>query len=291
MIPALRHILGTHTFLARRHGWKAPLDQLLVQSCLKEARGLTSATRPSATSPPRSSTSSARRGRASATPARCSPISSPGTTRAPSASSSPPAPDEQRALRLRIAEGGVPFDEVRAWFTSTCAPSAAPRRRAPSRRRPHRPGHRPLRCHLCRCRCRRRSSSRLPAAHPLLRCHRPPHRSPRGCSRSFRYLWRRHPIIPTSIIPASMVPASTVPPSLVPPSLLPASIVPASSSPASPPASTTAPLSPLEGAVTIVVCTVNGPLLPAAGGPVSLGVSNQGIPLSATSSIVSVVSP
>ena len=25
-------------------------------------------------------------------------------------------PDEQRALRLRIAEGGVPFEEVRAWF-------------------------------------------------------------------------------------------------------------------------------------------------------------------------------
>ena len=41
MIPALRHILGTHTFLSRRHGWKTPLDELSVQGCLKEARQLT----------------------------------------------------------------------------------------------------------------------------------------------------------------------------------------------------------------------------------------------------------
>jgi hypothetical protein len=32
------------------------------------------------------------------------------------------SPDEQRALRLRIAEGGVPFDEVRSWFSQRLRP-------------------------------------------------------------------------------------------------------------------------------------------------------------------------
>ena len=36
MIPALRHILGTHTFLARRHGWKDPLDHLLAKLDLSD---------------------------------------------------------------------------------------------------------------------------------------------------------------------------------------------------------------------------------------------------------------
>jgi hypothetical protein len=113
VIPALRHILGTHTFLARRHGWKAPLDHLLVQGCLKEARQLASTDREE----PAAlfyvfSKAWARLGDACAVlpdllarnHARAVGLELTAT------------PDEQRALRLRIADGSVPFDEVRAWF-------------------------------------------------------------------------------------------------------------------------------------------------------------------------------
>ena len=113
MIPALRHILGTYTFLARRHGWKAPLDQILVQGCLKEARQLA----PTERDEPAAlfyvfSKAWARLGDACAVlpdllarnQARAVGLELAAT------------PEEQRALRLRIAEGGVPFEEVRGWF-------------------------------------------------------------------------------------------------------------------------------------------------------------------------------
>lgn len=128
MIPALRHILGTHTFLARRHGWKDPLDQLLVQGCLKEARALVSSDRDE--------------------PAALFYVFSKAWARLGDACAVLPdllarnharavglellaTPDEQRALRLRIAEGGVAFDEVRSWFGDRLRPpSGAPAPRA-----------------------------------------------------------------------------------------------------------------------------------------------------------------
>jgi len=120
VIPALRHILGTYTFLARRHGWKAPLDQLLVQSCLKEARQLAAGEQDE--------------------PAALFYVFSKAWARLGDACAVLPdllarnqaravglelvaSPDEQRALRLRIAEGGVPFDDVRAWFGERLRPA------------------------------------------------------------------------------------------------------------------------------------------------------------------------
>jgi hypothetical protein len=122
VIPALRHILGTHTFLARRHGWKDRLDHLLVQSCLKEARSLAATDRDE--------------------PAALFYVFSKAWSRLGDACAVLPdllarnharavgldlwaSPDEQRALRLRIAEGGVPFEEVRAWFGERLHPLGA----------------------------------------------------------------------------------------------------------------------------------------------------------------------
>ena len=128
MIPALRHILGTHTFLARRHGWKAPLDQLLVQSCLREARSLVTYDREE----PAAlfyvfSKAWARLGDACAV---LPDLLARNHARAVGLELAA-SPDDQRALRLRIAEGGVPFDEVRSWFGERLRPlSGAPAPRA-----------------------------------------------------------------------------------------------------------------------------------------------------------------
>jgi hypothetical protein len=119
VIPALRHIIGTHTFLARRHGWKAPLDEIMVQGCLKEARQLASAEREE--------------------PAALFYVFSKAWQRLGDACAVLPdllsrnharvvgleltaSPEEQRALRMRIAEGGVTFDEVRDWFGARLKP-------------------------------------------------------------------------------------------------------------------------------------------------------------------------
>lgn len=113
VIPALRHILATHTFLARRHGWRAPLDELLVQGCLKEARVLAVQERDE----PAAlfyvfSKAWARLGDACAVlPDLLSRNHARAVGRELAAT-----PEEQRALRLRIAAGGVTFDEVRDWF-------------------------------------------------------------------------------------------------------------------------------------------------------------------------------
>lgn len=119
MIPALRHILGTHTFLARRHGWRAPLDEIMVQGCLKEARLLAVEERDEpaalfyvfcrawarlgdacAVLPDLLSRNHARRV---------------GLELTASA-------EEQRDLRLRIAGGGASFDDVRTWFGARTRP-------------------------------------------------------------------------------------------------------------------------------------------------------------------------
>jgi hypothetical protein len=114
VIPALRHIIGTHAFLSRRHGWKAPLDQILVQGCLKEARQLAAVERDE--------------------PAALFYVFSKAWARLGDACAVLPdllarnharavglelcaTPDEQRDLRLRIAAGGVPFAEVKDWFS------------------------------------------------------------------------------------------------------------------------------------------------------------------------------
>lgn len=128
MIPALRHILGTHTFLARRHGWKAPLDQLLVQSCLKEARQLAAegGDEPAALFYVFSK-AWARLGDACAV---LPDLLARNHARAVGLELAA-SPDDQRALRLRIAQGGVPFDEVRSWFTERLRPlGGAPAPRA-----------------------------------------------------------------------------------------------------------------------------------------------------------------
>ena len=113
MIPTFRNILGTYTFLARRHGWHARLDHLLVQSCLKEARTLAARERDE--------------------PAALFYTFSKAWTRLGEACAVLPdllvrnharalgldllaTADEQRRLRLRIADGDAPFEEVRAWF-------------------------------------------------------------------------------------------------------------------------------------------------------------------------------
>jgi len=136
VIPALRHILGTHTFLARRHGWKAPLDQLLVQSCLKEARQLlANDISADGGAVPRPLTEGSARDE----PAALFYVFSKAWARLGDACAVLPDllarnharavglelavnPDEQRALRLRIAQGGVPFDEVRSWFAERLRP-------------------------------------------------------------------------------------------------------------------------------------------------------------------------
>jgi hypothetical protein len=125
VIPALRHILATHTFLARRHGWKDPLDQILVQGCLKEARSLITADRDE----PAAmfyvfSKAWARLGDACAVlPDLLARNHARGVGLELSAT-----PEEQRTLRLRIAAGGVPFEEVRSWFGERLHPLApAPR--------------------------------------------------------------------------------------------------------------------------------------------------------------------
>ena len=119
MIPALRHIHATHTFLARRHGWKDPLDEIMVQGCLKEARQLV--------------------GRERDEPAALFYVFSKAWARLGDACAVLPdllsrnharavgleltaTPEEQKALRLRIAEGGVPFSEVREWFAARLRP-------------------------------------------------------------------------------------------------------------------------------------------------------------------------
>jgi hypothetical protein len=125
VIPALRHILGTHTFLARRHGWKAPLDQILVQGCLKEARALAGTERdePAALFYVFSKAWN-RLGDACAV---LPDLLARNHARAVGLELSATA-EEQRALRLRIAEGGVTFDEVRVWFGERLRPLApAPR--------------------------------------------------------------------------------------------------------------------------------------------------------------------
>jgi hypothetical protein len=125
VIPALRHILGTHTFLARRHGWKAPLDQILVQGCLKEARTLVGAEgdEPAALFYVFSKAWN-RLGDACAV---LPDLLARNHARAVGLELSATA-EEQRALRLRIAEGSVTFDEVRTWFGERLRPLApAPR--------------------------------------------------------------------------------------------------------------------------------------------------------------------
>ena len=128
MIPALRHILGTHTFLARRHGWKDPLDQLLVQSCLREARSLVTSDREE----PAAlfyvfSKAWARLGDACAV---LPDLLARNHARAVGLELAA-SPEDQRALRLRIVEGGVPFDEVRSWFGERLRPlGGAPAPRA-----------------------------------------------------------------------------------------------------------------------------------------------------------------
>ena len=119
MIPALRHILATHTFLARRHGWKAPLDELLVQGCLKEARQLAAMERDE----PAAlfyvfSKAWARLGDACAV---LPDLLSRNHARAVGLSLSASA-EEQRALRLRIASGGATFPDVRDWFAAHVQP-------------------------------------------------------------------------------------------------------------------------------------------------------------------------
>jgi hypothetical protein len=129
VIPALRHILATHTFLARRHGWKAPLDQLLVQSCLKEARQLISGDATDRDEPAALfyvfSKAWARLGDACAV---LPDLLARNHARAVGLELFA-SPEDQRALRLRIAAGGVPFDEVRSWFTERLRPlsGTAPR--------------------------------------------------------------------------------------------------------------------------------------------------------------------
>src|SRR5262249_28729102 len=108
---------------ARRHGWKGPLDQLLVQACLKEARQLavTDRDEPAALFYVFSK-AWARLGDACAVlpdllarnHARSVGLSLAAT------------PDEQRELRLRIARGGVPFEEVRTWFADPQRPLTPP---------------------------------------------------------------------------------------------------------------------------------------------------------------------
>lgn len=119
VIPALRHIIATHTFLSRRHGWKAPLDEIMVQGCLKEARQLAAGEKDEpaalfyvfskawqrlgdacAVLPDLLSRNHAR---------------AVGLTLAAS-------PEEQKALRMQIAGGAVRFDEVRAWFGQRLKP-------------------------------------------------------------------------------------------------------------------------------------------------------------------------
>jgi hypothetical protein len=124
VIPALRHILGTHAFLARRHGWKAPLDEILVQGCLKEARSLSI-------------------GGERDEPAALFYVFSKAWSRLGDACAVLPdllarnharavrldlgaTAEEQRALRLRIAEGGVSFEEVRDWFAARVVPLRGP---------------------------------------------------------------------------------------------------------------------------------------------------------------------
>jgi hypothetical protein len=119
VIPALRHILGTHTFLARRHGWKAPLDEIMVQGCLKEARQLASE--------PRDEPAAlfyvfckawARLGDACAV---LPDLLSRNHARAVGLDLVATA-EEQREFRLRIAGGSVPYAEVRAWFEGRLQP-------------------------------------------------------------------------------------------------------------------------------------------------------------------------
>ena len=113
MIPALRHILGTHTFLSRRHGWRAPLDELSVQGCLKEARQLAACDRDE----PAAlfyvfCKAWARLGEACAV---MPDLLSRNHARAVGLELEA-SPEDQRDLRLRIASGGVAFGEVRDWF-------------------------------------------------------------------------------------------------------------------------------------------------------------------------------
>jgi hypothetical protein len=119
VIPALRHILGTHTFLSRRHGWKAPLDHILIQGCLKEARALALSDRdePAALFFVFCKAWN-RLGEACAV---LPDLLARNHARAVGLELAATA-DEQRALRLRIAEGDVPFEEVRTWFAERCRP-------------------------------------------------------------------------------------------------------------------------------------------------------------------------
>jgi glycerol-3-phosphate dehydrogenase len=119
VIPALRHILATYTFLARRHGWRAPLDELLVQGCLKEARQLASMERDE----PAAlfyvfSKAWARLGEACAV---LPDLLSRNHARAVGLELSA-SPEEQRALRLKVASGAATFSDVREWFAAHAKP-------------------------------------------------------------------------------------------------------------------------------------------------------------------------
>lgn len=119
MIPALRHILATHAFLGRRHGWKTPLDHLLVQGCLKEARQLATRDRdePAALFYVFCKAWS-RLGEACAV---LPDLLARNHARAVGLDLAATA-EEQRALRLRIAEGDASFAEVSAWFEQRLQP-------------------------------------------------------------------------------------------------------------------------------------------------------------------------
>jgi len=122
VIPALRHIIGTHTFLARRHGWKAPLDEIMVQGCLKEARQLAAGEREEPAALFYAFSKAWQRlGEACAV---LPDLLSRNHARAVGLELSA-SPDEQRALRMRIADGGVPFSEVRDWFGERLKPRSA----------------------------------------------------------------------------------------------------------------------------------------------------------------------
>lgn len=109
----LRHIVGTYTFLARRYGWKAPLDEIMVQGCLRESRQLATRERdePAALFYAFSK-AWVRLGEACAVLPDLLARNHARAVRLELTAT----PDEQRELRLRIATGGVPFVEVRDWF-------------------------------------------------------------------------------------------------------------------------------------------------------------------------------
>lgn len=119
MIPALRHILGTHAFLSRRHGWKTPLDEILVQGCLREARTLATSEQDEPAALFFAFCKAwARLGEACAV---LPDLLARNHARSVGLELDAP-PDDQRTLRLRIAVNGVAYSEVREWFAARLAP-------------------------------------------------------------------------------------------------------------------------------------------------------------------------